>query len=157
MFHWFTRKQEKEIDWQNLSIEPLENDDDYSASPDTDDILRNVRGFVLSDQEAVAAYIVRWKQNKPELRVNFDLVIGKWGARGKPSNRQMVSLVYHFSNGKRRFDIINPDQSSFADSELASTTLTKEDVFGKEIARSVFAIVNTIFTKDARLAEIRGW
>jgi hypothetical protein len=157
MFQWFKPKQNTIIDWKNLSIEPMESEDDYSPSFNSEDILRYVHGFVQSNQEAVAAYIVRWTQNKPELQARFDLVIGKWGSNARPSDRQMVSLKLHIVHGHSSFEVINADQSAFANSELANRILTREEVVGKEISKPVFAVTSAIFKKDHRLAELRGW
>jgi hypothetical protein len=157
MFEWLKPKQNAIIDWNHLCIEPLESEDDYAPVFNSEDISRYVHGFVLSNQEAVAAYIVRWTQNKPELQAHFDLIIGKWGTRAKPSDRQMVSLKFRIIHGRGSFEVINADESAFAGSELASTILKREEVVGKEISKPVFAVTDTIFKKDQRLAELRGW
>jgi hypothetical protein len=157
MFQWFLPKQKEITNWKNLYIEPLESKDDYSPIFNSEDISRYVHGFVHNDQEAVAAYIVRWTQNKPELQAHFDLIIGKWGTRAKPADRQIVSLKFHIIHGRGSFEVINADKSVFVGSELASTVLTREEVVGKEISKAVFAVTDTIFKRDQRLAELRGW
>lgn len=42
-------------------------------------------------------------------------------------------------------------------SELASTTLARSDVIGTPLAPQVFAVVDAVYERDPRLAEIKQW
>jgi len=115
---------------------------------------RRVWGYVNQDDATIAAYFVEWTPGHSQRGASFDLIIGKWGEGTAARDRKAVALVYHRSDTGRAFTVIDAENRPIAESNLVSEALGREEVIGKPIAKTVFAICDTLIAQDHRLADL---
>ena len=116
---------------------------------------RSISGWISSGSDTVAAYLIHWTDGRPDHGANFDLIIGKWGDRASPSDRQAASVVYSRSGGG--FIVIDASTRPFARGrELFCHALSRDDVVSSPIATQLFTLLDAIWLQDSRITEIRG-
>jgi len=113
---------------------------------------RTIDGFLHEDGATRAAYLVHWTRGHvSEKGANVDLIIGRWGEDAGRDERFVVSLVYHQEAG---FTVIDSAGRPAAESSLAARALARKEVIGTDLAADVFAMVDVVWLRDARISEI---
>ena len=113
---------------------------------------RTVDGFLHEDGATRAGYLVQWTRGHVSKHgANFDLIIGRWGEEAGRDERFVVSLVYHQETG---FTVIDAADRPAAESDLAARALARKEVIGTDLAAEVFAMVDLVWLRDARISEI---
>jgi hypothetical protein len=156
MFDFFKTHRHKKLAWQELQVEPTDSKD-FGPCSCCGNMSRTVWGFVNLADATIAAYFVQWTLNNPKHGANFDLIVGQWGEKPTSQKRQAISMEYRIIDGQGSFMVIDANTREFANNELVSTVLRREDVIGKPVADEAFAIVDAIFAKEERMVEVRNW
>ena len=156
MFNFFRKPKQESLDWRMLEIEQT-GSNEHGPCDCCGNMSQTVWGFIHSPQEALAAYYVHWTPDNPNHGAHFDLMIGKWGNNTTELDRKAISLEYRVIEGQGAFMVIDAANRPVADSPLIDKTLRRDEVIGKPIAQTVFALVDAVFIKDQRIQEIRGW
>lgn len=158
MVNFFNKRVKKNLEWQNLSLEPT-GSKDFGPCECCGNMSRTIWGFVIApNNESIAAYFVQWTTNNSDHGANFDLILGEWGESAKVENRNAVSLVYKVLNHQGSFMVIDSHERPFAkDNELVSNFLLREQIIGSPIAKEVFTVVDSVFAFEPRIQEIREW
>ncbi|MEN3950944.1 hypothetical protein [Iodidimonas sp. SYSU 1G8] len=118
---------------------------------------RRVWGEVHAADGIVAVYYVGWSEGRPDHGAAFDLIIGKWGDGATSEDRAAVSLDFRVSEARGAFMVVDAPGRRIAVSELAGSALTRSEVIGTPLASQVFALIDAVYMKDARLDEVRAW
>jgi hypothetical protein len=116
---------------------------------------QRVWGYAYKDDAALAAYFVEWTPRHEAHSATFDLIVGPWGERTQPSDRQAVSLDFRTFDGGPSFMVVDANQRMDR-SNLASQALTREQVIGTGLAPTVFGICDAIWLNDPRTGELRA-
>ena len=116
---------------------------------------RRVWGYVYDDEVPAAAYFVEWTPGHLHKFANFDLILGKWGENASPAHRKAVALAFQQREDGPAFMVIDAASRPVGSSEIVGEALDRERVIGKPIAQKVFAICDTIFLQDQRIAPLR--
>jgi len=119
-------------------------------------LTQRVWGYVNQGETTVAAYFVEWTPGHAEQAAHFDLILGKWGSESTSRDRKAVSLAFRRLQSGPAFMVINAADRPIATSSLISEALSREQVIGKPIAESVFAVCDAIFLKDDRIIELHN-
>lgn len=143
------------LDWQALAVEPLKSAEGRCDCCGT--ATRRVWGAVSQDGGSLAAYYVGWTVERPDHGARFELVVGSWGEEADAGERAWVELEYRLVDGEGAFMVVDAAGPDDAKAGLAATALRRDDVIGTPLAPQVFAIVDAVIMKDARLEELRGW
>ena len=156
MFSFLKRRQRKKLNWQELEVEPIDSKE-HSPCSCCGNMSRTIWGFVHTPDATIAAYFVQWTLNNPENGANFDLIIGHWGEKSEPNQRQAVSVEYRVFDGHGSFMVIEASTRPVASNKLAGEILSREQVIDKPVAERAFAIADAIFMRDERVEEVRRW
>lgn len=138
----------------DLHIEPT-GDAQFGPCPCCGFDTRRVWGFVHNRDATIASYFVNWTPSRPDHDAVFDLAIGKWGDGTTPADRSVVSLAYRPS--KASFMIIDAAERPMDFAAIASHRMSRDRVIGTPLADQAFAIVDAVWLRDDRIAEITGW
>ena len=113
---------------------------------------RCVWGWVNQNEATVAAYWMRWTvDHLADHGAHLDLIIGRWGEGASSDQRAVVSLEHRQQpDGSPALMVIDAAGSPAAESDLATTALSRVDVVGTPLAQQVFAIVDAIYLQDDR-------
>jgi hypothetical protein len=117
----------------------------------------NRLGHVNHGNPLVAAYFVRWTVGHPDQGANFDLILGKWGESTPAEDRYAVPVLYRNTEQGAGFMIVDAQDISVAESELAGSVLSREQVVGTELAQDVFEILGANWLEDRRIDEVRSF
>jgi hypothetical protein len=118
---------------------------------------RTVWGLAYRDGGAHAAYVVHWTPGKvADHGAHFDLVLGRWGEGATKADRYAVSLEYRGTDRGPAFMVIDATGRPIAGNELVGLALRRNEVIGTSAATDAFELVDAIWLKDRRLAEITG-
>lgn len=119
-------------------------------------VTRTIWGYVHRESGAtVASYFVSWLAGDPRHDAYIDLIIGRWGDGTTAADRRAVSLAYCASEGSCM--VVDAAKRPVATSTLIGGTLTPEQVVDKPIAMIAYAIVDAIWLREPRIAEVVGW
>jgi hypothetical protein len=114
-----------------------------------------VWGFVHRGAPTEAAYFVEWTRGAvAQHGAHFDLIIGTWGDAATQADRVAVALAFRRTEAGPEFMVIDAAHRPIAASELVGRALAREEVLASPIAAQAFAIVDTIWLQDSRIAEI---
>jgi len=113
---------------------------------------RHVWGFVLSQEETVAAYFVHWTiGHLADVGANIDFIIGRWGDDTLSKDRVAVSLVHREQeDGAPAIMVIDAAERPVAASDLVGRALARDEVIGTPLATTVFALIDAIYLHDGR-------
>jgi len=110
----------------------------------------------LSDASGTQAiYFVHWTVGAPEHCPNIDLVLGKWGEGTDPVDRDLVSLAYRPGPDGGSFMVIDAQGRPPDDRGLCGRALRRDEVVGTPLASHVFSLVDALWLKEPRIAEVR--
>jgi hypothetical protein len=137
-----------------LVIEP-ENERTFGPCQCCGNMTRRVWGYVNQGEATVAAYFVEWTPGHVEKSANFDLILGKWGSNAGPKDRKAVAVEFRQVETGPAFAVVDAADRPIAASPLVSEALTREQVVGKQVAKTVFAVCDTIFLQDPRISPLR--
>ena len=113
---------------------------------------RTIWGALADDKRTLAIYYVSWTAGSKEHLPNFDLIVGPWGEGTSPSDRMLVSLVYHPI--RNEFMVIDGRGARYV--KLCARALVREEVIGTSLAAEVFALVDALWLTEPRLAQVRS-
>jgi hypothetical protein len=113
---------------------------------------RVVWGNIIRDGHHIAAYYVQWTPGKLEHNPNVDLIVGDWG---KDSNEDRFAVSLSHWVEKNSWMVIDAADRPVKDHSLVGKPLSRDEVIGTELADYVFALVDTIYLLDDRIAELR--
>jgi hypothetical protein len=117
---------------------------------------RTVWGFVHRESGAtLASYFVTWTVGSPRHDAFIDLIIGRWGDGTSATDRSAVSLAYRASEGSCM--VIDAAKRPVAASSLIGRSLAAPQVVDQPIAILAYAVVDAIWLREARIAEVLGW
>lgn len=118
---------------------------------------RKVTGFVYRGDVAEAAYFVEWTLGQVGRHgAHFDLILGRWGEGATSSDRHAVSVEFRRTDKGLGFMVIDATDREVSRNELVERGLRRDEVVGTALATEAFDIIDTIWLKDERIAEIRG-
>ncbi|MEM1379483.1 MAG: hypothetical protein AAGH41_02545 [Pseudomonadota bacterium] len=142
------------MNWQEL--EPIRTGEKVIPCEQHADDTLSLWGEVRRGNEAIAAYFARYTVDCPEFGASFDFIIGAWGEGTSPDDRSAVSADYQIHDGNGAFMVVDAEgRRDF--SSLASTMCRRDDVIGKDLARTVFALLDAVFMKEPGLQPVRSW
>jgi hypothetical protein len=102
-------------------------------------------GFVYKDGDAYAIYSAAWSTMHSQPKISFALAIGDWDDDGKRKESTVCFGVETLDGGdKILFQIIDPSQSPWPDSELLGRMLSRENSLKHASLEEVFAIVENL-------------
>lgn len=139
-----------------LAVAPTDTRD-YGPCECCGNFSRLAWGDIYHQQVKIAEYYVHWTLNNPKHGANFDLVVGKWGGKASEKDRETIALLYHHSDGRSGFMVIDAADRPAGQPEFAKTALSREQVVGTPLAADAFAMVDAIWLHDPRIAEVQGW
>lgn len=137
-----------------LIIEP-DNERTFGPCQCCGNMTRRVWGYVNRGEAIVAAYFVEWTPGHVERSANFDLILGRWGPDAGPKDRKAVAVVFREIETGPAFAVVDATDRPVAASPLVSEALNRQQVIGKPIAETVFAVCDTIFLQDPRIGALR--
>lgn len=138
-----------------IVIEPIESADSGVCAC-CGNISRTVLGYAYRNDSPLAVYYVHWTVGRPDHGANFDLIIGSWGEESAANDRKAVSLVCRLIDGSPQFMVIDAADRPAGQSKLASRALSRAEVVGTLLAEQVFTLVDAVWLRDARIAELHG-
>jgi hypothetical protein len=116
---------------------------------------QRVWGYVTRGEATVAAYFVEWTPGHVEKAANFDLILGRWGPSATPKERKAVAVALREVETGPAFAVVDAAERPVAASPLVGEALKRQQVIGKPIAGTVFAICDAIFLQDPRISPLR--
>jgi hypothetical protein len=116
---------------------------------------RRVWGYVGRGETTIAAYFVEWTPGHIDQAANFDLILGEWGEKTRPSDRKAVALAFRQPETGPSFMVVDAADRPVSRSSLVGEALSREQVVSEPIAKTVFAICDSIFLQDHRLSPLR--
>jgi hypothetical protein len=117
---------------------------------------QRVWGYVNQGDATIAAYFVEWTPGHVQNAANFDIIIGAWGPATVPEDRRAVALDFRRFDTGPAFTVIDATIRPVGKSSLVSEALKREQVIGDPIAKTVFAICDTVLTQDPRLTHLHN-
>lgn len=142
------------MNW-HLTIDP-ENEKRFGPCECCGNMTRRVWGDASYDGTMIAAYYVEWTPGHMANGANFDLIIGYWGDDVGPEYRHAIALLFKQFKTGGQFMVIDAATRSFSKSELVGHVLERQQVIGQPFAQTIFAICDTIFLEDERIAELHS-
>ena len=138
----------------HLAINP---DDERTFGPRTccGNMTRRVWGYVYQGEAAIAAYFVEWTPGHLDQAATFDLILGKWGPEAAAIDRQGVALAFRQLETGPAFMVVDALDRPIGTSFLVGEALSREQVVDEPIAKTVFAVCDSILLHDARLFPLR--
>jgi hypothetical protein len=116
---------------------------------------RTVWGFIHRGDVTEAAYFVQWTLGQVERHgANFDLIMGKWGEPTEATDRYAVAMELYRTPEGPSFTVIDSADRPVASSDLVGKPLARDEVIGTPLAKRAFELVDTIWLRDERIAEI---
>lgn len=116
---------------------------------------RRFWGHIRHGDTTVGAYFVEWTPGHEDRAANFDLIIGAWGHGTSASDRKAVALAFRNLPTGPAFMVIDAVERPFGSSPLVGEALGREQVVGRPITATAFALCDCIYTQDWRIAELR--
>ncbi|HTK85178.1 MAG TPA: hypothetical protein VL625_08840 [Patescibacteria group bacterium] len=138
-----------------LAINP-EHHIKFGPCPCCGNMTERIWGYAERDGIAVAAYFVEWTPGHDEQEANFDLVLGKWGENTSASDRQAVAIAFRHLKSGPSFMVINAKERQISTNALVGEALSREQVINNPISEIVFAVCDSIFLQDQRIAHLRS-
>jgi hypothetical protein len=116
---------------------------------------RAVWGYIRDAGNPLAAYYVHWTLGRVDHGANFDLVLGKWGEGTSSKDRCVVAVAFRWMSNNPQFMVIDAEGRPAAKpGALADRALRRDQVIGTPLAAEVFAMIDAIWLKDQRIAEL---
>jgi hypothetical protein len=118
---------------------------------------RIVWGNINCSSRIAAVYYVKWTLCHVEKNgANFDLILGRWGEGASSRDRRVVAVRYRLIEGNPVFMVIDAaGRLAAVNGKLAAVALRREEVIGTPLASEVFAMLDAIWLRDDRIAELR--
>ena len=85
---------------------------------------------------------------------HFDLIVGLWGDETTSADRSAVSLEFRITDDGPAFMVIDAANRPVGERDLVGTALARHEVIGTPTAELAFALVDAIWLRDSRIAEI---
>src|SRR5262245_33427491 len=118
---------------------------------------RTVWGLAYRGGGAHAAYFVHWTLGRvADQGAHFDLVLGRWGAGTTKADRHAVSVEYRRTDRGPAFMVVDATARPIARHELVGLALRRSEVIGTAVATDAFELLDAIWLKDFRIAEVTG-
>ena len=111
-------------------------------------------GFVYKDGDAYAIYSAAWSTMHSQPKISFALAIGDWDDDGKRNENTVCFGVEAVDGGdKILFQIIDPSESPWPDSELLGSMLARESSMNHASINEVFTIVESLLHRHPAIRE----
>jgi len=110
-----------------------------------------VHGTLENDGEWLGHYMCRWSMQHPEKGVIFQIGLGDWRDQAPADARWMFGATYSTETAGFRLDDLRRN-----DGGTDATLLDRSDIIDTPFAQEAFAMLDAVFMKDPRLAEVRG-
>jgi hypothetical protein len=101
-------------------------------------------GFVYKDGDAYAVYYVGWSRYHLEKNISIALAIGEWGDNSTSSDRTCFGIEAREGDYEIQFQIINPEDSPWPNTELLGVMLSREESIKHPLLEELFNIVGEI-------------
>jgi hypothetical protein len=152
-YNKLTKRDGSSVTFQ-LTINP---DDERTFGPCNccGNMTRRVWGYVNEGDATIAAYFVEWTPGHVEQAATFDLILGKWGPETSSTDRQGAALAFRQLETGPTFMVLDAADRPIGASALVGAALSREQIIGKPIAETVFAICDTVFLQDQRISPLR--
>jgi hypothetical protein len=95
---------------------------------------------------------VEWTPGRVDQAASFDLILGKWGPEANSTDRQGVALAFRNLETGPTFMVVNSADRPIGASALVGEALSRDQVIGKPVAETAFAVCDSIFLQDDRIA-----
>ncbi len=106
-------------------------------------------GFVHEEEVTRAAYYVRIVENNPSHEVLIALGIGDWG--GTAADRIFVGVKGDCGASVPKFDLIDPDDTPWADNDVLGRKILAKYGRGSEIEKEANVLAAFILASDPRI------
>lgn len=104
---------------------------------------------------AEGIYFVQWTRGRVAASgARFDVIPGAFRTGTTPADRRLVSVAFRYTDGAPGFMLVDAELGRVPDDDLVSVALTAAEVRGTPTAERVFAMLDTIWLEDERLAEV---
>ena|SRR5437879_1293220 len=134
-------------------VEP-ENERTFGPCPCCGNMTRRVWGYVSQGDATVAAYFVEWTPGHQDRAANFDLIIGAWGPAASASDRTAVALAFRHIPTGPAFMVVDAAERPVGISTLVGEALGREQVIGKPMATTAFALCDCVYAQDGRIGDL---
>jgi hypothetical protein len=139
---------------QTITLEPA-GANDAGPCDCCGTMTRTVWGYLYDAGAPLAAYYVHWTPGRIDHGAQFDLVMGKWGDQASPKDRSVVSVAFRRAPTGPQFMVTDAaGRPAATPGVLADTALRRDQVIGTPLAPAVFAMLDTIWLHDPRIAEL---
>jgi hypothetical protein len=132
-----------------------ENERTFGPCPCCGNMTRRVWGYVCQGDATVAAYFVEWTPGHQDRAANFDLIIGPWGSATSARDRTAVALEFRHVPTGPAFMVVDAAERPVGISPLVGQALGRDQVIGKPIATTAFAVCDCVYAQDGRIDELR--
>ena len=137
-----------------ITIEP-EGSHDHGLCGCCGHMSRTVWGYLNDAGGPMGVYYVNWTLGRADHGARFDLVVGKWGEGTSSQDRSVVAVVLRRTSNGPQFMVVDADRRPAAmHGTLADAGLRRDQVIGTPLAAEVFAMVDAIWLRDARIGEL---
>ncbi|MEP5630362.1 MAG: hypothetical protein ABJP79_00615 [Tateyamaria sp.] len=133
--------------WEQITV--LEGDHEQIPCDCCGKTTTKISGDIEGPNGWLGFYFVRFSGAHPEHPAVFRIATGDWSDGALAENRWIFDLEYDV--GAEGFRVL--DTKSQGDGASA-TYLDRADIVGSSFAPEAFAMVDAIFMKDTRLAEL---
>jgi len=137
-----------------LTIEP-DNERTFGPCSCCGKMTRRVWGYVSDSEVTLAAYFVGWTPGHEDHTANFDFIVGKWGPGAGTGDRKAVAVAFRHLPTGPAFMVVDAAERPVGTSRLVGEALGREQVIGRPIATTVFALCDSVYTQDGRISELR--
>lgn len=101
-------------------------------------------GFVYRDGDAYAVYYASWAAGHPDKKVSFALAIGKWDDDSTSTDRTCFGLEAYEGKNEILFRVIEPEESSWAKTDLLGEMISRKDALNHSLLKEVFVIAEIV-------------
>jgi hypothetical protein len=111
---------------------------------------RTFRGFIYEHGTAAGIYVARYTQSHPEVGVSMAISLGGWGRAD--SSKDCVALEWRDTDAGPSSMVVDAGTSIWATSAMLGHMLSREQVVSSSLAKRVFAVIDSVWAADSRLA-----
>jgi hypothetical protein len=133
-----------------LSIE-LGQDKEPKSCPCCGGLQIIVYGFVYQDGNAYAIYHATWSASHPEAGIDIAIDFDQWGESNSLENRYSVGLIASSTKTEYQFRFIDPEVSSWGESEQRGRMLRREEALSHPQKEEFFHVAEHLANDDPRV------
>ncbi len=110
-------------------------------------------GFVYKNTDARAVYYAAWPISEENNSISFAIAIGEWDDSSNTRDRTCFGLRATESENEILFQVIDPINSPWGDSELLGKMLCREDALKSVFLEEVFIVTEAILRSHPALGQ----